>query len=94
MSWISTLSERNNLSRLQSKCQEGLIMDKIIYQERNQRNPLSKTIPNKTESRPDDTPVPGKRHKSLEERAAEYNGNLNLDGELNWRSNPGGRKIW
>lgn len=69
-------------------------MDKIKYQESNQGNLLSKTVPNKTESRPDDTPATGKRHKSLEDRAAEYNGNLNLDGELNWRSTPGGREIW
>lgn len=32
-------------------------------------------------------------HKTLEERAAEYNGNLMLDGEYDW-GNPVGREIW
>lgn len=33
------------------------------------------------------------RHKTLEERAAEYNGNLNLDGEYDW-GKPVGREKW
>lgn len=32
-------------------------------------------------------------HKTLEERAAEYNGKLMLDGEYDW-GNPVGREIW
>ena len=34
------------------------------------------------------------RHKTLEERAAEYGGNLNLDGELDWRGDPVGNEVW
>ncbi len=33
------------------------------------------------------------RHKTLEERAAEYDGKLNLDGEFDW-GEPTGREIW
>lgn len=33
------------------------------------------------------------RHKTLEERAAEYGGNLNLDGEYDW-GDPVGREVW
>jgi antitoxin MazE len=33
------------------------------------------------------------RHKTLEERAAEYGGKLNLDGEFDW-GKPVGREIW
>ena len=33
------------------------------------------------------------RHKSLEERAAEFGGKLNLDGEFDW-GGPVGREIW
>ncbi|MCD7708403.1 MAG: AbrB/MazE/SpoVT family DNA-binding domain-containing protein [Clostridiales bacterium] len=33
------------------------------------------------------------RHKTLEERAQEYGGSLNLDGENNWRT-PEGREAW
>lgn len=33
------------------------------------------------------------RHKTLEERAAEYDGNLNLDGEYDW-GEPVGKEIW
>ena len=33
------------------------------------------------------------RHKTLEERAAEYGGQLNLDGEGEWRE-PVGREVW
>lgn len=33
------------------------------------------------------------RHKTLEERAAEYGGNLNLDGEYDW-GEPVGREVW
>ena len=34
------------------------------------------------------------RHKSLEERAAAFNGTLNLDGELDWRGDPVGNEVW
>ncbi len=33
------------------------------------------------------------RHKTLEERAAEFNGKLMLDGEYDW-SEPVGREVW
>lgn len=33
------------------------------------------------------------RHKTLEERAAEYDGKLNLDGEFDW-GDAAGREIW
>lgn len=33
------------------------------------------------------------RHKTLEERAAEFNGGLNLDGEYDW-GEPVGREVW
>jgi len=33
------------------------------------------------------------RHKTLEERAAQYGGWLNLDGEFDWGA-PVGREIW
>lgn len=33
------------------------------------------------------------RHKSLEERAQLYNGELNLDGEFDW-GEPVGREVW
>ena len=33
------------------------------------------------------------RHRTLEERAAEYGGQLNLDGEFDW-GEPAGREIW
>ena len=33
------------------------------------------------------------RHKTLEERAAEYNGRLMLDGEYDW-GEPIGREVW
>ena len=33
------------------------------------------------------------RHKTLEERASEYGGKLNLDGEFDW-GEPVGREIW
>lgn len=33
------------------------------------------------------------RHKTLEERAAEYEGKLMLDGEYDW-GDPVGREIW
>ena len=33
------------------------------------------------------------RHKTLEERAAEYDGKLNLDGEFDW-GEAAGREIW
>jgi len=34
------------------------------------------------------------RHKTLEERAAEYGGQLNLDGEIDWRGEPEGNEVW
>ena len=33
------------------------------------------------------------KHKTLEERAAEYGGELNLDGEYDW-GEPVGREVW
>ena len=33
------------------------------------------------------------RHKTLEERASEFGGKLNLDGEFNW-DDPVGREVW
>ena len=33
------------------------------------------------------------RHKTLEERAAEYGGDLRLDGEYDW-GEPVGREVW
>ena len=33
-------------------------------------------------------------HRTLEERAAEYGGKLNLDGELDWRGDPVGNEVW
>ena len=33
------------------------------------------------------------RHKTLEERAAEYDGKLLLDGEYDW-GEPVGREVW
>lgn len=33
------------------------------------------------------------RHKTLEERAAEFGGNLMLDGEYDW-GKPVGREVW
>lgn len=33
------------------------------------------------------------KHKTLEERAAEYGGELNLDGECDW-GEPVGREVW
>ena len=33
------------------------------------------------------------RHKTLEERAAAYDGRLDLDGEFDWRK-PVGRETW
>lgn len=33
------------------------------------------------------------KHKTLEERAAEYNGQLNFDGEYDWGT-PVGREVW
>jgi len=33
------------------------------------------------------------RHKTLEERAAEYDGKLMLDGEYDW-GEPVGREVW
>ena len=34
------------------------------------------------------------RHKTLEERAAAYDGKLNLDGEIDWRGDPTGSEVW
>ena len=33
------------------------------------------------------------RHKTLEERAAEYGGKLSLDGEYDW-GDPVGKEVW
>ena len=33
------------------------------------------------------------RHKTLEERVAEFDGKLNLDGEFDW-DEPVGREVW
>lgn len=33
------------------------------------------------------------RHRTLEERAEEFNGELNLDGECDW-GEPVGREVW
>lgn len=33
------------------------------------------------------------QHKTLEERAAEFGGNLNLDGEYDW-GEPVGKEVW
>jgi antitoxin MazE len=66
---------------------------------------LPKAVLNEAGFQPDDTLVVkaegGKivlyrsfRHKSLEERAAAFNGNLNLDGELDWRGDPVGNEVW
>ena len=33
------------------------------------------------------------KHKTLEERASEFGGNLNLDGEFDW-GEPVGREVW
>lgn len=33
------------------------------------------------------------KHKTLEERAAEFDGKLNLDGEYDW-GEPVGREVW
>lgn len=37
--------------------------------------------------------TPGFRHRSLEERAAEYGGKLNLSPEMDW-GEPAGREVW
>ena len=39
------------------------------------------------------TLVKPNRHKTLEERAAEYDGKLMLDGEYEW-GEPVGREVW
>lgn len=33
------------------------------------------------------------KHKTLKERAAQYGGNLNLDGEYDWGT-PVGKEVW
>ena len=33
------------------------------------------------------------RHKTLEERAADFGGKLSLDGEFDW-GHPAGREVW
>lgn len=66
---------------------------------------LPKAVLNEAGFQPDDTLIvraeSGRivlyrsiRHKSLEERAAEYGGKLNLDGELDWRGDPVGNEVW
>ena len=37
---------------------------------------------------------PSIRHKTLEERAAEYGGRLNPDGEPDRRGDPVGNEVW
>ena len=37
--------------------------------------------------------TPGFRHRSLEERAAEYGGKLNLSEEIDW-GEPAGGEVW
>ena len=39
------------------------------------------------------TLVKPSRHKTLEERAVEFDGKLNLDGEYDW-GKPVGREVW
>lgn len=39
------------------------------------------------------TLVKAMKHKTLEQRAAEFGGNLNLDGEYDW-GDPVGREVW
>ena len=34
------------------------------------------------------------QHRTLEERAKEYDGKLNLEGELDWRGEPMGNEVW
>ena len=34
------------------------------------------------------------KHKTLEQRAAEYGGRLNLEGEIDWRGDPVGNEVW
>lgn len=36
---------------------------------------------------------PSFRHKTLEERAAAYDGKMNLDGEMDWRGEPVGNEV-
>ena len=66
---------------------------------------LPKTVLNEAGIQPDDSLVVkaenGRiilyrsiKHKTLEERAAEYGGNLNLDSELDWRGDPVGNEVW
>ena len=66
---------------------------------------LPKAVLKEAGFQPDDTLVvraengrivlyPSVRHKTLEERAAEYDGKLNLDGELDWRGDPAGNEVW
>lgn len=66
---------------------------------------LPKSILNEAGFQPDDALVARaengrivlyryQRHKSLEERAAEYDGKLNLDGEMDWRGDPVGNEVW
>ena len=41
-----------------------------------------------------ETPEPADARKSItEERAAEYGGKLNLEGELDWRGDPAGNEV-
>ena len=37
--------------------------------------------------------TPGFRHRSLKERAAEYDGKLNLSDEIDW-GDPAGSEVW
>ena len=48
---------------------------------------------NMTEDVTENMAKQGFRHKTLEERAAEYDGKLMLDGEYDW-GEPVGREVW
>lgn len=47
----------------------------------------------KTEKNDQITLTKAFRHRTLEERAAEFGGHLDLDGEFDW-DQPAGREIW
>ena len=63
-------------------------MDMRIYSEKS----IREDSPNKTKPISDD-PLQFK-HKTLEERAAEYGRKLDLSGELDWRGSPVGNEVW
>ena len=49
---------------------------------------LPKAVLNEAGFQPDDT-----LHKTLEERAAAYDGKMNLDGGMDWRGEPVGNEV-